>query len=245
MRLFSPHPPQPPPGPFPDCNCINFNGRRHPRLAPRLHLEEQDTSCAAWRHVVQRVDEAAEGGETVFSPLEGLDGPGRAQIRTLPKSVAKLVTVRELKLYGSHLSRLPPEIGAMTALRYLDVYRSICLHFFPYELTRCMNLRDSRVSTRAIYGNYKFRAPFPFLGKTGTEVPIDAVPSVCSVCSQPFGEASPKRRWITLRLGTDDLPLFVCACSESCVEGLPPPAAGYIEKPHLGGRRIQQPAGRH
>lgn len=34
---------------------------------------------------------------------------------------------------------------------------------FPYELTRCPRLRASVVSTRALYGNFKYRPPFPAL----------------------------------------------------------------------------------
>lgn len=241
MKLLHPDPPEPPPGRFAACECFDFYGRQHREPAPPVHLEEQDTSCDAWRDLVERIDDAAERGATSFAPLEGLDGPARAQIRTLPQSIAKLVTVRELKMYGSHVSRLPPEIGGMAALEYLDVYCSYHLHYFPYELTRCTKLRDSRVSTRAIYGNFKNRPPFPFLGKTGTEVPSEAVPSVCSVCAAPFEDAPPLRRWITLALGTDELPLLVHACSERCLEDLPPAADGYVAGSHRGGRGIQQP----
>jgi hypothetical protein len=31
---------------------------------------------------------------------------------------------------------------------------------YPYEITRCTKLDQSSVSTRALYGNYKFRPPF-------------------------------------------------------------------------------------
>jgi hypothetical protein len=69
--------------------------------------------------------------------------------------------VKVLKLYGSALVRIRPEIGEMAALETIDLYTSYRLHWFPFEITRCSRLRDSTVSTRALYGNYKYRPPFP------------------------------------------------------------------------------------
>ena len=87
----------------------------------------------------------------------------RAQILTLPPTIAKLKAVKSLDLYGSYLVRLPPEVGEMAGLEEFDQYTSYRLHWFPYELTRCRELRESRVSPRAVYGNYKYRPPFPRL----------------------------------------------------------------------------------
>jgi hypothetical protein len=52
-------------------------------------------------------------------------------------------------------------------LEVFEPYTSYSLHLFPYELTRCANLRDSTVSTRALYGNFNFRPPFPRLQPRG------------------------------------------------------------------------------
>ena len=60
-----------------------------------------------------------------------------------------------MNLYGSGLVRIPPEVGEMTALEDFDPYTSYRLHWFPFEITRCPKLKDSRVSTRALYGNFK------------------------------------------------------------------------------------------
>jgi hypothetical protein len=48
----------------------------------------------------------------------------------------------------------------MTGLEVFTPYMSYRLHWFPYEITRCPALRDSTVSTRALYGNHKLRPPF-------------------------------------------------------------------------------------
>src|SRR5207248_5153584 len=85
------------------------------------------------------------------------------QIRTLPTTIAKRKAVKHLSLYGSYLVRLPPEVGEMTSLEKFTPYTWYSLHWFPYELTRCRSLRNSAVSTRALYGNYKYRPPFPRL----------------------------------------------------------------------------------
>jgi hypothetical protein len=74
-----------------------------------------------------------------------------------------LTAVTRLVLYGMNLVRIPPEIGAMTSLEVFEPYTSHMLHWHPYELTRCVRLADSTVNTRVLYGNFKFRPPFPAL----------------------------------------------------------------------------------
>jgi hypothetical protein len=51
----------------------------------------------------------------------------------------------------------------MTSLEEFHSDASCRLHWFPYEITRCRNLRRSRVSTWGLYGNSKYRPPFPQL----------------------------------------------------------------------------------
>jgi hypothetical protein len=178
-----------------------------------------------------------------FAPLDGLSGSERAEVVTLPASIERLVNVRRMRLYGSHLVRIPPEIRAMRSLAYLDVYTSYRLHYFPYEITRCSNLRDSRVSTRALFGNYKHRAPFPDLLHADNVAPLSSyAPATCSVCAATLDRNRIVPRWITLTVGTDWLPLLVNACSTACIDALPTPAAGYVQQPHLGGARVVQPA---
>lgn len=245
MKLFHADPPALPPGRHPACGCFNQEGSRHGRRRPRIHGEVQDTNCDAWRHVVDRVENAVARGEEIFDPLAGLPGPAREQIMTLPASLGRLVRVRELKLYGSHLVSLPPEIGAMTSLADLDVYTSYRLHFLPYELTRCTALRRSRASTRALYGNYKFRSPFPDLMHPANAVALARLtPATCSVCDTPL-LAPPVRRWITLAAGADWFPLLVNACSTQCVHRLPTPPPGYVQEAHAGGLGVVQPPPRY
>ena len=138
----------------------------------------------------------------------------------------------------SSLTRIPPEIGEMSNLEKFSPYTSYRLHWFPYEILRCKNLADSTVSTRALYGNYKYRPPFPKLPQSVSVL----APKCCSVCNGPFGESGPLQRWISLRVATDILPLLVHACSEGCVSNLPTPPDKYINTPHSGGPAIQQPA---
>ncbi len=240
-RTFWCDPPVPPPGPQPLCRCFNYSGIKHWGV-PVLHGEVQDTSCDAWRIVNDNVERAARQGVGVLDPLAGLDGTQRQQIVTLPASIGQLKHVRELRLYGSHLVRLPPEIAGMAALEYLDVYTSRRLHFFPYEVTRCSMLKRSRVSTRAVYGNVKHRPPFPRLdGPENREALLQLTPSSCSVCARPLGDVAPVRRWITLWVGTDAMPLLVTACSLGCIGALPKPARGFVQEAHTGGPHLIQP----
>jgi len=220
---------------------------------PELHAEPQDTECGAWKRLCELVERAADDGRAEFAPLGELQPGDREHIVTLPPTIAKLKRVRRLHLYGSHLVRIPPEIGEMDSLEEFDPYTSYRLHWFPYEITRCKNLRTSRVSTRALYGNHKYSPPFPrltpgaFAGRVEPrELPLAcAAPTVraCSVCAEPFEDRRAHRVWITLRVATDDLPLLVNACSEECVRALPKPQSGYTNRPHRGGTSRQQQQG--
>ena len=132
MKLFRADPPSRPPGPYPSCLCFDTSGSRHAPRVPRLHDDAQDTGAAGWLRVLERIDSAIRSGAEELAPLEGLSGPERAAVVTLPPTIRQLDRVRRLRLYSSHLVRLPPEIGEMHSLEYLDVYTSYRLHYFPY-----------------------------------------------------------------------------------------------------------------
>jgi hypothetical protein len=183
-----------------------------------------------------------------------MDLNDRKQILTLPPTIAKLKAVQRLLLYGSHLVRIPPEIGEMTGLEEFDLYTSYGLHWYPFEITRCRSLRRSKASTRALYGNYKYRPPFPKLRPQMMSANGRAEPEKlslkrwktetmrkCSVCDRLFEDQRLYRVWISLRVGTDVLPLLVNACSNKCLASLPKPADKYVQVPHTGGLNVQQP----
>jgi uncharacterized protein (TIGR02996 family) len=236
------------------CECFYIGYGQRKRRRPYLHAESQDTECDAWKRLLDVVEDAAADGREEFAPLRELSEPERSQILTLPPTVAKLKAVKTLYLYGTYLIRLPPEVGEMTSLETFHPYTSYRLHWFPYELTRCRNLRKSTVSTRALYGNYKFRAPFPSLDLGADTVPGRKEPArlhltqragsatrPCSVCGCPFEDRRRHRVWVSLPVATDVLPLLVNACSDECVRRLPTPPEGYVRVPHRGGERVQQP----
>ncbi|MFC4500866.1 MULTISPECIES: leucine-rich repeat domain-containing protein [Streptomyces] len=217
-----------------ECDCLS-----RPRELPRhLHTERQDTSAPGWLRLLELIEEAAADGREEFAPLRELPPEQRRQIVTLPPTIAELRAVRHLLLYGSNLVRVPPEIGAMESLEQFDPYTSYRLHWFPYEITRCRNLRDSTVSTRAIYGNFKNRLPFP--GIRPPVVPPGAG-EACSVCAGPLPPSGPDQVWISLMVATDVLPLLVNACSQSCIDALPEPAAHHVATFHRGGPDMVQP----
>jgi hypothetical protein len=155
----------------------------------------------------------------------------------LPPSIATLTSVRHLILYGSSLVRIPPEIGEMKSLENFTPYTSYRLHWFPYEIRRCTKLKDSTISTRALYGNVKYRPPFPRL----PQINAAYLPARCSVCEASLAGITPKQLWISLTIGTDVVPLLVHACSDGCVADLPTPPAGYVQYPHTGGLDLAQP----
>lgn len=200
------------------------------------------------------IDEAATDRRTIFKPFVELPAAERRQIITLPPTIAKLTAVKHLVLYGTNLVRIPPEIGAMTSLEVFEPYTSHRLHWYPYELTRLVRLASSTVSTRVLFGNFKFRPPFPALRPVtdAGEADFTALdPGVwgadavhtCSVCDGPV-DRELHQVWISRLIGTDVLPFLVNACSAACVTALPKPHNGYVPTPHTGGPDIVQPTSR-
>ena len=219
-----------------DCDCIRGWMQERPFTEPRLHLQKQDTQSCAWKRLLELIEAAAADGREEFSPGVELQEDW-SEILTLPPTISNLKRVKHLNVYGSHLVRLPPEIGEMTDLRVFTPCTSSSLHWFPYEITRCRKLKESTVSTRALYGNWKLRAPFPRLPSLADSI----IPAACSVCAGPFRSSGPQQWWISLRVATDVIPLLVHACSEDCVKRLPPSPKGYVRSPHRGGFELQQP----
>jgi hypothetical protein len=228
--------------PFCDCLDAQYKNAAWSELSElQLHTEEQDTTCSGWIRLLELVDQAAQDKREEFSPKREMTPQQWTQIVTLPTSIAKLKSVKHLILYGSHLVRIPPEIGEMTSLEQFTPYTSHRLHWFPYEITRCKNLKDSTVSTRALYGNYKYRPPFPSLPSLSGA----SVPARCSICDNPFEGAMPLQYWVSLRVATDVLPLLVHACSQECLSRLPAPPENYVQDAHQGGLKLTQPSPRH
>lgn len=201
------------------------------------------------------IEQAAVDKRPVFKPFTELSGPERRQVVTLPPAIGKLTAVRHLVLYVTNLVRVPPEIGAMTGLEIFEPYWSHRLHWYPYELTRCERLTDTTVSTRILYGNFKFRPPFPALRPLTLTTQADFAalnPAIwgtdkvrtCSVCDGPIG-LELRQAWTSMKVGTDVLPLLVNACSPACLAALPQPHAGYVPMPHTGGPDVAQPASRY
>jgi hypothetical protein len=203
----------------------------------KLHTEEQDTTCSAWARLLELIDEAANDKREEFSPGREMTPEQWTQIVTLPPSIASLKSVKHFILYGSSLVRIPPEIGEMTSMEQFTPYTSYRLHWFPYEITRCTNLKRSTVSTRALYGNFKYRPPFPWL----PQLHDSSAPKTCSVCDSLLGDSAPLQYWVSLCVATDVLPLLVHACSKECLSKVPTPPKGYVETPHQGGLGLAQP----
>lgn len=208
------------------------------RTTSLIHTDEQDRHGEAWRALLDLIDRAAREGWEAFAPAHHLPPKLWAQIVILPDAIGSLAAVEHLILYGSNLVAIPPEIGQMSALETFDPYTSDRLHWFPYEITRCPSLIESRASTRLLYGNNKTRAPFPALPAT---LASGASPKTCSVCEGEFSDSGPLQRWLSLAVATDVLPLLVHACSIECIEALPTPPDGYVDHPHTGGPQVLQP----
>jgi len=205
----------------------------------RIENSVQDKNSPAWKKLCEYVDLVAENGSDEFTPREYLGNELFEQIHTLPQSISKLKKVTKISLYGSQLKRIPPEIGEMQNLTHFDPYTSYNLHWFPYEITKCKKLIDSRISTRALYGNYKYRNGFPKLNHNPVRYENEKVN--CSICEKEMEYIETEQFWVSLNVGTDVIPLLVNVCSAECKEKIPKPSENYVQFPHKGGADLKQP----
>jgi hypothetical protein len=233
------------------CDCISETSGDPVRTA--FHADVQDEQAEGWKQLLNLIEAAAAEGWEEFAPLAFMTLEAWSKVITLPSTIGKLKTVRRLDLYGSSIVRLPPEIGEMESLEEFVPYTSHRLHWFPYEITRCDRLVDSTISTRSLYGNYKFRPPFPelqppLLSTSGFD--LENLPAAhygatrittCSVCRTSLANTGLHQVWISLNIGTDTVPLLVNACSARCVSQLPPTPTDYVSGPHGGGLSVVQP----
>lgn len=199
----------------------------------------QDRDSDAWKKLCEYIDYLAHSGGDEFSPKEALGAELFSEIRELPESIGNLKKVKKIWLYGSKIERIPPEIGEMESLEYFDPYTSYELHWFPYEITRCKRLKDSRISTRVLYGNYKNRMGFPNLDNNPVRYAQETVK--CSICGNEMNYNETNQLWISLRVGTDVVPLLINSCSEECEKIIPAPPDDYVPYPHKGGSGLKQP----
>nr|WP_199002248.1 hypothetical protein [Flavobacterium sp. ASV13] len=206
----------------------------------KIENDVQDKNSEAWIKLCQYIDKVYDENIEEFSPLEALGHELYSQIYTLPESISRLKKVKKIWLYGSKLKRIPPEIGEMESLEYFDPYTSYDLFWFPYEIINCKKLKDSRVSTRVLYGNYKNRKGFPLLDHNPVRYEGNSLK--CSICKKEISYNETNQLWITLRIGTDNLPLLVNLCSEECKEKLPESPKGYVNHAHKGGANLKQPS---
>ncbi len=205
----------------------------------KIENHVQDRNSVAWKKLCEYVDKVADENLDEFSPLEELGLELFSQIHTLPEKISKLKKVKKVWLYGSKLKCIPPEIGEMEALEYFDPYTSYNLNWFPYEITKCKNLKDSRVSTRILYGNYKNRMGFPNLVHNPVRYFGDTLN--CSICTKTMTYEQTNQLWISLKVGTDILPLLTNLCSKECESKLPIPPKDYLQFAHKGSADLIQP----
>jgi len=236
-------------------HCVVSHGGRPgaERRESILHWVPQNTECEAWRKLVAYIEHCRTERRTKFALSEALSDEEKLDITTLPPSIGTLRNVQEMHLYGSNLSRLPPELGNLTELKRFDPYTSDGLHWYPYELVHCPRLTYSRVSTRISYGNHKNNSVFPPLRRE--RYPLESLdPAIwrdylptaeppsrpCSVCRKTYQDFGHHRVWVSRVVATDLLPLLVNACSEACLatvedDQLARPTVGIDSKCHRGG----------
>ncbi|WP_343632690.1 hypothetical protein [Fluviicola sp.] len=201
----------------------------------KVYRDKQDRTSKEWQLLLDYIDKVAETGQEEFHPRRDLGLEVWERITVLPNEIGKLTDVKHLMLYNSHLERIPPVIANMRSLEVFTPYTSPRLRWFPYEITKCSNLKESTISTRKLYGNYKIKLPFPDL--TQARVEFEGLKTTCGICEKVQQENELyEQYWVSLRVATDVVPLLISVCSEACFSLIPKGADGYIPEPHKGGR---------
>lgn len=101
-------------------------------------------------------------------------------------------------------------------------------------------LKDSTISTRALYGNYKNRKGFPNLKNNPVRYSENNKVH-CSICKKKMTYDETNQLWISLSIGTDITPLLINSCSKECEDKLPDSPKNYIQHAHKGGSELKQP----
>ena len=166
----------------------------------------------------------------------GLNIAEWCHVTVLPEAVLRMKShVKRLRLYGSHIQRIPAWIKQLTMLEEIDPYTSYGLHWFPFEIVHCEKLRSSRVSTRAYYGNEKNALGYPQLDSDpspngmkrlfplqylaarvceahniplppyATDVLAAQRDAECSVCFKRYVSVESYTYWITRHLASHDV----------------------------------------
>lgn len=204
-----------------------------------FHRDENAETTIASERVQQVIDDARSKKLTTLVLSKVMDEDDYLALNTLPKSIGDLKDLQHLDLSNSKLSYIPREIEGCVNLQKIDIYHSYRLHWFPIEILNCSNLRDTTVSPRALYGNYKLRSPFPNLrhGRWNWSSGVDR----CAVCRTEQPEM--EQYWMTRRVGSDDLPLLMSICGQDCLLKIKAPKdRRYIQHAHQGGLIQRQPS---
>ena len=205
---------------------------------PTFHVDERSSTQRAWDIACEILESAAKKGLKNLNLGRMMDRNDFMALNTLPESIGELKDLENLVLYGSNLSSIPREISGCEKLKTFEPYTSYRLHWFPYEIKRCRNLSDSCISTRALYGNYKMRTPFPDLSKHTWN--WQSGQAYCSICNLESNKLD--QYWISQVVATDVIPMLVSVCSNDCLEKVGKGAKNYVFEPHKGGLHIEQPA---
>jgi len=203
----------------------------------KFHVDDNYKSKRAWDIACEIFDNAAKRGYKELNLGKVMDRVDYMALNTLPESIGELKDLEELTLYGSNLLCIPRGIAECENLRLFRPYTSYWLHWFPYEIKRCRRLSVSSVSTRALYGNYKMRPPFPDLAAVQYKWSVGM--SLCSVCSRETDQL--EQYWTSQVVATDVLPLLVSVCSDTCRDRIGKGAKGYLSSCHKGGLSLEQP----
>jgi hypothetical protein len=245
------------PADYPKCNCFNeyyawerrFDNARSddecrvlegtPLVWSKsiMHSEGRFTSQRAWDIACEIIESAERKCSKELNLGKVMDRSDYMALNSLPDSIGQLKNLEKLTLYGSNISYIPRAISGCENLQSFHPYTSYRLHWLPFEIRRCRKLSNSCISTRALYGNYKFRSPFPDLKVFKWIWPTEE--GYCSICDTKTENLD--QYWISQVVAMDVVPLLVSVCSVKCLEMIGDGARGYLMTPHKGGLNVDQP----
>lgn len=227
------------PGDYPKCDCFTEcygdDDENIQWTEKHFHVDELSKTARAWDIVREIFDKAKIKGTREINLGKLMDRHDYKSLNTLPDTIGNLKDLEKLIIYGSDISSIPTEISGCEKLTIFEPYTSYRLHWLPYEIKYCKNLTKSCISTRALYGNYKYNPPFPNLKNTKWQWPQGKMH--CSICKLETNDL--QQYWISQNVATDVMPLLVSVCSDSCREKIGDGEIGYAGKCHQGGINLQ------
>jgi len=148
-----------------------------------------------------------------------------------PKIVTEIKSLEYIKFTLTKIEHIPRDIYKLSNLMYFETYMNYSLHYLPFEIVHCANLKSYTISRRARYGVsphvYPKLEPLPL----NLTQPPEPKKDFCSVCLKSC--AVTYQLWTERIIGQyDKMPLLVHVCSNQCLSKIEQIDTSHLKQPY-------------